>query len=61
MTAMPLPLKDQPTKLRVHALNQARVQILQAESIGPMDRKAIRKGHDRAIRRRSDLILVEFF
>jgi hypothetical protein len=39
----------------------AKVKIVEVEKIGPVDRAAARKGHDRAVRRRGDIILVEFF
>jgi hypothetical protein len=45
----------------VHTQVHARVKIMTAESIAPMDRKATRKGYDRIVRRKGDLMLVEFF
>ncbi len=46
---------------RAHAQLQAKARIIKTEKIGPVDRAAIHKGHDRILRRRGDIILVEFF
>jgi hypothetical protein len=39
----------------------AKVKIVEIEKIGPVDRSAARKGRDRNVRKRGDIILVEFF
>jgi hypothetical protein len=39
----------------------AKVQIVELEKVSPVDRAAARKSHDRSVRRRGDIILVEFF
>ena len=40
---------------------RAKVRIVEAEKIGPVDRTKLHKVRDRIVRRRGDIILVEFF
>jgi hypothetical protein len=53
----PANLKQQSVVVRL----EARVTIIVAETIGPIDRKAKNKGHDRYLRRKGDINLVEFY
>jgi hypothetical protein len=51
----------QPVPLRVSKVMTARVVILEKVETKPLDRAAKNKGPDRLVKRRGDLLLIEYY